>query len=326
MDFTAPLKIEQPFRCSAKNFFLTYDNCPLQKETFLACLSETIHADFNGFCVTREFHISGKQHIHCYLRFPYKKNIKSKNAFDITHEVLGDYHCNIQAVRSIASVLSYIQKDDTAPLTNLTQDELKGLSAWEIIHKCDSKNFIETVAKFEPRALYINHSNILAALEWKKSLESNAPSFVSPYPLSSFNIPQSLANWKLQIGKNQRCVLLIIIGPPNIGKTSMVRSLGSHVYIRGMWNMKKFVNQKYDYVVLDDMDTTTFNPLFYRSILLGDGEQDCSDKYMKKHTIISHGKPCVLLTNYEEMLEKFIGPSWSGCIDILRLNSPCFTV
>lgn len=321
--FLEPVNFPESFRCTAKNFFLTYDKCPLEKSRMLELLLLNTHADFDGYCISREKHKDGQFHLHVYLRFPNKKNIRSDKAFDVK-EGVKNYHCNIQACRGVKNVLSYIQKDDTAPLTNLTQDELRGLSPWEIIHKSHSSEFLEAVGKFDPRALYVSHSNIMSAYEWKKSKEQNPVSYESKWSITDYKTPQELLRWRHQIGRKTRCILLIILGPPNTGKTSMVRSIGKHVYIRNMWNMKKFINTDYEYVVLDDMELSSFNPLFYRSILLGDGEQDCSDKYMKKHTIVSHGKPCVLISNHEEILDKFSGPAWNGCYEVLRVTQPLY--
>lgn len=313
------------FRLNSKQLFLTYSQCSFSKDSLLQVLKLMPHGDFKKYVICRESHQDGNYHLHVYLYYEKKKNLKDPRCFDVD-EAGTIYHPNLQSVRSVKHVLEYIQKDDEEPLTNMSLSELKGESPWKaIVEEPDPDKFLDKVIEHDPRCFVLSHTQVMATYNYKRRKLNPVEVYQSPFDLEDFNIPSEIGEWSCQINSDRlRCKLLIVIGPPGIGKTCLVRSFGPHVYIRNIWNLSKFVDAKYDYVVFDDMLLDNFNPNFYRSIFLGDGESDFTDKYSHKTTIKSSGKPCIILSNFREILEKFNNSSWVDQYSYVILENKLF--
>jgi hypothetical protein len=93
----------ETFRCQAKNFSLTYPQCPLEPED----VKRKLLQDFSPIYILigREKHEDGEWHLHIWLSFRDKKNIKDKRHFDIF-----GYHPNTQATKSIKKWDEYCKK------------------------------------------------------------------------------------------------------------------------------------------------------------------------------------------------------------------------
>lgn len=105
--------MEKSFKLHGKTFFLTYPQCPLDKQA-VADMLATKGIIVKGL-IGQEKHQDGNLHIHAYCK--YLKEIQTRNMkyFDIEHE--GEiYHGNYQVAREPIKVLKYVTKDDKEPL------------------------------------------------------------------------------------------------------------------------------------------------------------------------------------------------------------------
>jgi len=97
-----------PFRLNAKNFFLTYPQCPAAKDTLLAFLSGLRPSTY--VLVSSEQHADGTPHLHALLCLVDKYNCRNERFFDFESEGR-TFHPNLQAVRNLNDVRTYVLKD-----------------------------------------------------------------------------------------------------------------------------------------------------------------------------------------------------------------------
>lgn len=87
------------FRINAKNFFLTYAQCPVEPVTILEHI-EGLEGDRIEWAVcAREKHQDGNYHLHVQMQFHTARNIRNARHFD-----MGEYHPNISGTRNLKKV------------------------------------------------------------------------------------------------------------------------------------------------------------------------------------------------------------------------------
>lgn len=109
----------EKFRLNAKKFFLTYPNTSkgFKVQKVLKAISEK--AEIKYFLGSQEPHKSGRWHVHLYIEFFDKIDVKSPDYFDI--EFYGNRHPNIQKPRNLSKLWRYIKKGGDYE-TNLPND------------------------------------------------------------------------------------------------------------------------------------------------------------------------------------------------------------
>lgn len=100
----ASKKENKGFRLDSTGFFLTYPQCPLDKETVRDALQAL--GTISKGVIARELHKDSGAHIHAYVKYDKKKTVRHSNYFDI-----GEYHPNTQTAKSSIAVMKYIKKD-----------------------------------------------------------------------------------------------------------------------------------------------------------------------------------------------------------------------
>ena len=96
------------FRLNAKQLFLTYPRCLLEKQVVLDALKLKLSSKkIKHIIVARELHEDGTPHLHAYISLEEKTNFKASSCLDID-----GYHGNYQSAGSPESVAIYIKKDD----------------------------------------------------------------------------------------------------------------------------------------------------------------------------------------------------------------------
>ena len=97
------------FRLSTKTLFLTYPQCPIEKEDALQQLQWILPNQITEYVVARENHEDGNHHLHVFLRLDRKCETRNSRFFDLTGEDR-TYHGNYQGARSIKAVIKYVTK------------------------------------------------------------------------------------------------------------------------------------------------------------------------------------------------------------------------
>ena len=103
-----------------------------------------------------------------------------------------------------------------------------------------------------------------------------------------------ISDFEMGYGERGNRRSLWMYGPSRMGKTVLARSLGTHWYMGGGWNVDNFDDEA-DYGVLDDLtwDQLKYN---YKGMLGLQTDVVVTDKYKKKSNI-KGGKPVIVLTN-----------------------------
>lgn len=92
-----------PFRIQAKNFSITCPQCPLSKEDLLKHF-KTLSPVYVIVC--EEKHEDGSPHLHAFIQFGRRKNVKDCKYFDF-----GGYHFNVQATKNVQDWIDYVKKE-----------------------------------------------------------------------------------------------------------------------------------------------------------------------------------------------------------------------
>jgi len=94
------------FRIQAKNFFLTYSQCPVDKQELFDHF-KTLYPDIKELVVAHEEHKDHGSHLHCFLGFTSTLNVTKETFFDYK-----GFHPNLQKAKSVAAVIKYCTKED----------------------------------------------------------------------------------------------------------------------------------------------------------------------------------------------------------------------
>lgn len=153
--------------------------------------------------------------------------------------------------------------------------------------------FIELVTAGDPCSIKaFNNIRAFAEYKWPK------PKF-KPYEKpdkvkGAWILPQALIDWvNIESIKTDRPKCLVLVGPSRLGKTQWARSLGTHMYWRGMTNCTEW-NEDAKFVIFDDIKWD-FIPQ-KKSLLTCMGEATITDKYRAKKSIVVD-KPAIVLLN-----------------------------
>lgn len=93
-----------PFELSARNVFLTYPQCNISKEEMLEYILTLYPSDY--ICVAEEKHEDGSPHLHAFVTWTKKHNIRNVRYFDYK-----GFHPNMKGTRDIDGTLKYVKKD-----------------------------------------------------------------------------------------------------------------------------------------------------------------------------------------------------------------------
>lgn len=176
------------YRFHARHAFLTYPRCTMTKEAVLAQLKTK--GDVQGYCISVEAHEDGTPHVHAYLRFAKKTDVRSATHFDI-NEAGRVFHGNYQAARKPSEVIEYIQKDG-----DFIEDcAVAAKKSWaNILEESDSIiAFMDAIREHYARDYILQHERLLAfaAIKFRPTEQVYA---ADPTQQWGF-VPQEMDNW-----------------------------------------------------------------------------------------------------------------------------------
>lgn len=284
------------FNC--KNFFLTYPQCSVSKETLLTYLIDLQPPSVGNFNVIfirvcKETHQDGHPHLHALfcLQNRYKA---SSSFFDYD-----SHHPNIQGARSINHVKEYLAKEGDFIDFGEPPSSVKKRSYGDLLSEASSKEELwSAVIKEFPRDAVLNMDRILSFAEF----HYKAPPVIYKSVFDSFKIPEEVAAWHSgnlvgPFRAGERRLSLILISPTRYGKTQWARSLGPHLYFNNMFDLGLF-SDLCSYAIFDDLPWEHFSK-FHKQWMGCQETFTVTDKYRKKKTI-SWGKPSIFLCNPED--------------------------
>jgi len=169
--------------------FLTFPQCPLEREQLRDRLQETV--GLGEYVVARERHDDGNYHLHVYWHFGRRRRFTRADAFDVD-----GYHPNIQRPRSAKHVITYCRKEDDAPLVSdgLGDIEDAKQNGWSsILEQCEGRDeFLRLAREKFPRDYVLSLERLLFFCEWKFGSQRtsydgrNRNSFREPLPLTEW--------------------------------------------------------------------------------------------------------------------------------------------
>lgn len=274
------------FRVNAKNFFLTYPQCSQSKEYLLEFLLGLEPSPIYAL-VSAELHEDGSPHLHSFISYQKKRDIRSQTYFD-----LAGNHPNIQAARDAANTIRYIKKDGDFIESGIPPITTK--RSWSECLTAETKEqFFDLVKQISPRDFVLQHDKLSAYANHKYA---RSDTYSPEFPTSSFCVPTNLQHWfdtEFKGGHSRR-KSLILSSPSRFGKTEWARSLGPHMYFNNMCNFRDDWDDSALFIIFDDI------PWEYlpnkKGFLGGQKSFVLTSKYMKMKTV-SWGKICIYLCN-----------------------------
>lgn len=241
------------FRCNAKNFFLTYSNSTNLDHQYL---HDHLTAFRGGAKVysCREPHENGEFHHHAIVQLPAKYNCKNARAFDLVYQGV-TYHPNIEAVHDLRASNQYIAKDGETkgdPIQNAA--ERSAAIYQQFLTAGNSREFMAMVETRDPKNFILNNDRFESFARKRWGIwEDSVP---AEYARDTFsNVPDSLTTWVNEElhGNNPRPKCLILVGGPDLGKTSWARSLGVHHEWENRFTGER--TKDATYAIFNDFDT-----------------------------------------------------------------------
>lgn len=220
------------FRIQYKTVGLTYSRCSKTREElrdFLIGLSYKIEE----YYIAQETHKEAKDcpyHLHAWISFADKPNIKSEKYFDFD-----GYHPNIGKKKK-NWIFNYLKKQDKTPCTNIEDNYV----ALAIAGK--TKQAMEQFAFMHPKEFIVNYDRVkkhMSILGKRKRTEN-------VYPFTGEPI-----EWDI----DQKS--LLVIGQSGTGKTEWAKSFVTHhlkkTYLRvtHIDGLKKYDGE--DFIIFDDV-------------------------------------------------------------------------
>nr|AMW86968.1 replication associated protein [Sida golden yellow vein virus] len=314
------------FKINAKNFFLTYADCSLNKEEALSQLQKLntpVNQKFIKIC--REFHKNGNPHLHVLIQFEGKYQCTNNRFFDLVSPTRSaHFHPNIQRAKSSSDVKSYINKDgDTLEWGEFQIDGRSARGGCQTandtyakaLNASSAEEALQIIKEEQPQHFFLQHHNLVANAQ---RIFSKAPEpWVPPFPLSSFTaVPDEMQEWsdsyfgRGAAARPERPVSLIVEGDSRTGKTMWARSLGPHNYLSGHldFNARVFSNEV-EYNVIDDVAPQYLKLKHWKELLGAQKDWQSNCKYGKP-VQIKGGIPSIVLCNpgegasYKDFLNK----------------------
>ena len=103
---TETVKNTKGFRIDGKNFILTFPQCVVKKEVAIQRIENKFQQELKGYIVCEEAHADGTPHLHVFLSFHKRRNIRQPDYFDF----IADKHGNYQVCRSAKNSIQYVTK------------------------------------------------------------------------------------------------------------------------------------------------------------------------------------------------------------------------
>jgi len=259
----------------------------------------------------REQHENGGVHYHAVLQFATRQDFRDERRFDWQ-----GHHPNIVTVRAPKRAVEYVAKDGDYINMGFTIEALKediyevlaeeiGLNTnpTEVVRNTIGRTGTAGLRLYNQIASYADRMMRPRAMHLPKKIYPEEFRIADPFLLGC--ITAFIQDVAVGRGDRDNRKSLWIHGPSRLGKTVLARSLGTHWYMNGGWNIENFDDDA-EYGVLDDLtwDQLKYN---YKGMLGLQQDVVVTDKYKKKSNI-KGGRPVIVLTN---TLPDFTADEWA---------------
>lgn len=105
------------FRLDARYWFVTFAQCPAEKDDILAHIVCHTPRTPEWVLVCREHHDDGKLHLHCVIDWGERFTCRNPRFLDYTDLEATVYHPKLEPAKHVAKSVSYCYKEDKEPYT-----------------------------------------------------------------------------------------------------------------------------------------------------------------------------------------------------------------
>lgn len=236
-----PMLTGSQFRLNAKHLFITYPQCgSVTKEQLLTFLQTT--GGIRRAIIALEQHQDGNNHLHAYIEYTKRLNIKNPRKFDME-----GLHPNITSCRNIMASINYCIKEDEHPLYfNWSEPANEINNLYEKARTLDEEIFFEECRKQKIPYMYANRA-------WSKVQEEmNSNTYLPLTPVEGTITSTVLST----LAYNEVGTSLWIKGPTGVGKTTWaLRQLEKPLlFVRHLDTLRQFKNGYHKTIVFDDMN------------------------------------------------------------------------
>ena len=297
---SSPPKRKRRFQLNTKTLFLTYPQNETSKETAMERIVEAWKPEWAIVC--QESHQDGNHHLHACVRLPKPINFKSASFADF----VAGAHGNYATAKGISASIKYVKKagnwcvhgvlpenqksNREAPTTKVAKMIMAGKTLQEI--------------KVEEPGTYLMHRNkIQDMMQEEASIAAND----SLLPWRPLTLKPSMSSHKeeLVLWLNQNIdqhrefkkKQLWLVGPPGVGKTTMILWLAKFQRIYWVPMEESFYDEYYDeridLCVFDEYKahkTITFMNMFLQGM--------CPIRKKGSQYLKQKNTPCIILSNY----------------------------
>lgn len=331
------------FRLSCQRVLLTYSRVP-QGFDVDSCRALIELLGPSSYRIGKEHHKDGNVHYHCYVDFGRRFETENSRRFDVE-----GHHPNILCVRRTPEcVWDYAGKDgDVLHEFGLRPTPSRSKRCreedWAVIRSAPTRDeFFEKGYELAARDFILFGSSCASYAD--QQYASKKPSYNRPTSMSilwesipeirkfvveSLRDPDAVVPNKTQEeldiirspASGDRVKSLIVYGDTRLGKTELIRSLASHVYFGGMFDLQEFTDHPDTaFALFDDIDDVAFVPL-YKFWLGAQKEFVTTDKY--KHKVrVNWGRPSVWVAN--KSLLEYRNKRGDSSVDVDWLLANCY--
>ncbi len=232
------------FRLNAKQFFLTYPKCDVEKSEALDQIKSKFAAIVDRYVIAKEDHADGTPHLHMYIHFSQKVNVVRATKFDLSFGGK-TFHGNYQTARSAKAVMQYCKKDGNFISDGVEMDEGSWARAIFLAREGEMGRAVELLIDEKPRDICMHGDQIRLNLGRLVKATPYAPPVLQAPPRLPLALSASLA----ALGKKS----LILWGSPGTGKTWWARSIGPHRFVTHLEQLKAPTVLSGELLVFDDM-------------------------------------------------------------------------
>lgn len=269
-------------RFSRKHVFLTWSHkdIPFSKEDIKKTMEERIKLEI-AYIISEESCKDGRSHFHMLMTSVNGSfDLQDKSRFDMYSDGkrYSPYIVSPKSSADARHVIYYLQKEDKTPLykiytsadgkckkkSNNSCSSVGRLSALETLSICsESETYGDVLNRIGDRAV---PASLLPTFDRLQLEKDSCPLSITREPLrpiDEFYVPNVVKRWykwwvtDQHAAGNGRSKCLIITGPPETAKTTMLRSLGPHLYFSSRVTLQDFqletiIPEEIEYIVIDD--------------------------------------------------------------------------
>ncbi len=158
------LENKNPFRLTAKQLFLTYNETTLEKDDALSQLQTILNNSIKDYIIAQLKNQNGTFNLYAYLSLKYKINIISSKKLDLRLSNGEIIHGKYQTVKNKSELINFLKKSDNY-ITNLIDDEPFYLELYKLAKNSNLDAALDFFETHRPEWISTRFKNIRSNLQ-----------------------------------------------------------------------------------------------------------------------------------------------------------------